>query len=48
MPKIITKDNMKPNVHDLMVLLHHIKGFVDVFLFEDWMYHYIGIILKEK
>ena len=45
-PKIITKDHMKPRIHDLMVLLHWVKGFVDFFLFENWMYHYIEIILK--
>ena len=29
-----------------MVLLHRVKGSADVFLFEDWMYCYVEIILK--
>lgn len=48
LPKIITKDHMKPHVHDLMVLLHQVKGFTDIFLSEDWMYHYIEIILERE
>lgn len=39
---------MKPHVHDLIVFLHRVKGYADVFLFEDWMYCYIDIILKGK
>ena len=46
MPKVITKDHMKPHIHDLVVLLHKVKGLVDVFLFEECMYRYIEIILK--
>ena len=37
---------MKPHIHDLVVLLHCVKGLADVFLFEEWMYSYIEIILK--
>lgn len=37
---------MKPHIHDLVVLLHRVKGSNDVYLFEDWMYRYIKIILK--
>ena len=39
---------MKPHIHDLIVLLHWVKGSDDVFLFEEWMFHYVGIILKGK
>ena len=46
LPKIVTKDHMKPHIHDLMVLLHWVKGLFDVFLFEEWMYCYVEIILK--
>lgn len=46
LPKVITKDHMKPHIHDLFVLLHHVKGSTDVFLFEEWMYMYIEIIVK--
>ena len=35
LPKIVTKDHMKPHVHDLMVLLHQVKGSSDVLLFKD-------------
>ena len=37
---------MKPHIHDLVVLLHHVKGLANVFLFEEWIYKYIEIILK--
>lgn len=37
---------MKPHIHDLVVLLHHVKGSANVLLFEEWMYRYIEIILK--
>jgi hypothetical protein len=46
LPKVITKDHMKPHIHDLVVLLHRVKGSADVFSFEEWMYRYIEIILK--
>ena len=46
LPKIVTKDHMKPHIHDLMVLLHQVKGSTNVFLFEEWMYRYVEIILK--
>ena len=46
LPKVITKDHMKPHIHDLVVLLHRVKGLADVFLFEEWMYRYVEIILK--
>jgi hypothetical protein len=46
LPKVITKDRMKPYIHDLVVLLHRVKGSANVFLFEEWMFHYIEIILK--
>ena len=45
-PKIVTKGDLKPHIHDLVVLLHWVKGLVDVFLFEDWMFGYVEIILK--
>lgn len=45
-PKVVTKDHLKPHIHDLVVLLHRVKGSADVFLFEEWMYRYIEIILK--
>lgn len=49
LPKIISKDHMKPHIHDLIVLLHRVKGSsLDAFLFEDWMYRYIEIILIGK
>lgn len=48
LPKIVTKDHMKPHIHDLMILLHRVKGLDDVFLFEEWMYRYVEIILKGK
>ena len=48
MPKVITKDHMKPHIHDLVVLLHKVKDLGDVFLFEEWMYRYIEIILKDE
>ena len=48
LPKIVTKDHMKFHIHDLMVLLHQIKGSLDVLLFEDWMYRYVEIILEGK
>lgn len=44
--KIVTKDHMKPHIHELMVLLHRVKGSANIFLFEEWMYHYVEIILK--
>jgi len=44
--KVITKDHLKPHIHDLVVLLHRVKGSTNVFLFEEWMYRYIEIILK--
>ena len=37
---------MKPHIHDLVVLLHHVKGSTDVLLFEEWMLRYVEIILK--
>ena len=37
---------MKPHIHDLVVLLHHVRGSVDVSLFEEWMFIYVEIILK--
>jgi hypothetical protein len=40
------KDHMKPYIHDLIVLLHRVKGSADVFLFEEWMYRYVEIVLK--
>ena len=46
LPKVITKDHIKPHIHDLVVLLHRVKGSTDVFLFEEWMYRYIEIMLK--
>ena len=44
--KVITKDHMKPHIHDLVVLLHCVKGSADVSLFEEWMFRYVEIILK--
>ena len=29
-----------------MVLLHQVKGSTNVFLFKEWLYHYIEIILN--
>ena len=46
--KIVTKEHMKPHICDLMVFLHQAKGFSDILLFEDWMHHYIDIILTGK
>lgn len=46
LPKVITRSHMKPHIHDLVVLLHRVKGSADVCLFEEWMYRYIEIILK--
>ena len=46
LPKVVTKDHMKPHIHDLVVLLHQVKGSTDIFLFEEWMFCYIEIILK--
>ena len=37
---------MKRHIHELVVLLHHVKVSADAFLFEEWMYRYIEIILK--
>lgn len=37
---------MKPHIHDLVVLLHRVKGSIDVFLFKEWMHRYVEIILK--
>ena len=37
---------MKPYIHDLVVLLHQVKGSADVFLFEEWIFRYVEIILK--
>ena len=37
---------MKPHIHDLVVMLHHVKGSVDVLLFEEWMFKYVEILLK--
>ena len=46
LPKVVTKDHLKPHIHDLVVLLHRVNSSFDVFLFEEWMYRYIEIILK--
>lgn len=46
LPKIITKDHMKPHIHDLVVLLHRVKGLDNVYSLEEWIYRYIEIILK--
>lgn len=46
LPKIVTKDHLKPHIHDLVVLLHRVKGSTNFFLFEEWMYRNIEIILK--
>ena len=35
LPKIVTKDHLKSHIHDLVVLLHRVKGSSDVFLFEE-------------
>ena len=45
-PKVITKDHMQPHIHDLVVMLHRVKGSADVSLFEEWMYKYVEIVLK--
>ena len=37
-PKIVTKDHLKPHIHDLVVFLQWVKGSTVVFLFEDWMF----------
>ena len=39
---------MKPHIHDLVIFLHRVKGLANVFLFEEWMYRYIKIMLKGK
>ena len=46
LPKVITKDHMKPQIHDLVVMLYHVKGSANVSLFEEWMFRYVEIILK--
>ena len=46
LPKVITKDHLKPHIHDIVVMLHRVKGSADVLVFEEWMYRYIEIILK--
>ena len=46
LPKVITKDHMKTYIHDLVVLLHWVKGSTDIFVFEEWMFCNIEIILK--
>ena len=46
LPKVVTKDHLKPHIHNLLVLLHRFKGSFNVFLFEEWMYKYIEMILK--
>ena len=37
---------MKPYIHDVILLLHQFKGSTDAFLFGEWMFRYIEIILK--
>ena len=46
LPKVITKDHLKPHIHDIVVMLHRVKGSADILVFKEWMYRYIEIILK--
>ena len=46
--KSLIKDHMDSHIHDLVVLLHRIKDSPKAYLFDNWMYHFIDIILEGK
>lgn len=46
LPKVVTKDHLKPHIHDLVVLLNRVKSLSNVFLSKEWMYKYIETIFK--
>lgn len=46
LPKSLNRDHVKPYIRDLIVLLHKVKGVVDSYLFMEWMYHFIQVILE--
>ena len=39
---------MNSAIHDLVVMLHKLKGSPEAYLFEYWMYNFIDIILEGK
>lgn len=47
-PKILTKDHMKPNIHELMILLHQAKDWADILVFKESMFNFIDIFLTTK
>lgn len=38
---------MKPYIRDLIVLLHKVKGAVDSYLFAEWMYLFVQVVLDK-
>lgn len=39
---------MLPHIHDVMLLLHRARGSVEAYIFDDWIYCYVQLVLEGK
>lgn len=46
--KPLTRENMIKDIRDMFLLSNRVKGNQHAFLWEDWMYFFIQVILGEN
>ncbi|GLJ40667.1 hypothetical protein SUGI_0839700 [Cryptomeria japonica] len=48
LPKNPNKNHMLPHIHDVMLLLHRVRGSMEAYSFDDWIYCYVQLVLEGK
>lgn len=48
LPKYPNKNHMLLHSHDVMLLVHRVRGSVEAYNFDDWIYCYVQLVLEGK
>lgn len=48
LPKYPNKNHMLPHIHDVMLLLHRVRGSAEAYSFDDWIYCNVQLVLEGK